>query len=61
MKLLDKLKEDFHKHRKVITRFITMRNYPDVRFELLDATQNNNIINIVQKWEENRVQMDVFI
>ena len=50
--------EDPSEHRKFITRFRTMCNNPDVRFELLEASQNNNIIDIIQKWEENGAQTD---
>ena len=50
--------EDPSEHRKFITRFRTMCNNPDVRFELLDATQNKNIIDIIQRWEENGTLTD---
>jgi len=50
--------EDPCKHRKFITRFRTMFNNPDVRSGLLDATQNKEIIEIVQKWEENEARTD---
>ena len=50
--------EDPSEHRKFITRFRTMCNNPDVRFDILDAPQNNNIIDIIQKWEENGAQTD---
>ena len=50
--------EDPSEHRKFITRFRTMCNNPDIRFDILDAQQNNNIIDIIQKWEENEAQID---
>ena len=50
--------EDPCEHRKFITRFRTMCNNPDVRLELLESSQNNNIIDIIQKWEENGAQTD---
>jgi PTS system fructose-specific IIC component len=50
--------EDPSEHRKFITRFRTMCNNPDIRFNILDAPQNNNIIDIIQKWEENGAQTD---
>ena len=46
-------------HRKFITRFRTMFDNPNVRSDLLDATQNNEIIDIIQKWEEEDAQTDV--
>ena len=46
-------------HRKFITRFRTMFDNPDVRSNLLDATQNNEIIDIVQKWEEEVLTNDL--
>ena len=48
--------EDPCEHRKFITRFRTMCNNPDVRFELLDAPHNKNIIDIIQRWEKNGSQ-----
>ena len=48
--------DDPYGHRKFITRFRTMCNNPDVRFELLDASQNKNIIDIIQRWEKNGSQ-----
>ena len=48
--------EDPCEHRKFITRFRTMLNNPDIRSELLEATRNNEIIDIVQKWEEEESQ-----
>ena len=39
-------------HRKFITRFRTMFDNPDVRSKLLDAGEIENIIEIVDKWEE---------
>ena len=48
--------EDPCEHRKFITRFRTMCNNPDVRFELLGATQTKNIIEIIQRWEESGTQ-----
>ena len=50
--------EDPCEHRKFITRFRTMCNNPDVRFELLDAPHNKNIIDIIQRWEKNGSQID---
>ena len=50
--------EDPCEHRKFITRFRTMYNNPDVRFELLEASQNKNIIDTIQRWEENGAQTD---
>ena len=50
--------ENPSEHRKFITRFQTMCNNPDVRFELLEALQNKNIIDIIQRWETNGAQTD---
>jgi len=39
-------------HRKFITRFQTMFDNPDVRSKLLDAVEIVDVIEIVDKWEE---------
>ena len=50
--------EDPCEHRKFITRFQTMLNNPKLRSNLLDATKNSEVIDIVQKWEEEESMMD---
>ena len=40
-------------HRKFITHFRTIFNDYNVRSCFLDATESNDVINIVQKWEKN--------
>ena len=45
-------------HRKFITRFRTMFEDPNVRYHLLNATQTNDVISIVQKWEEDDSLID---
>ena len=41
------------KHRKFITRFRTMFDNPIVRSSLLDANQSYEVINLIQKWQED--------
>ena len=50
--------DDPHEHRKFITRFRVMFENPNIRSGLLDATRNNEIIEIIQKWEEEDAQTD---
>ena len=45
--------EDPCEHRKFITRFRTMFEDPNVRSKLLDAIQPNEVISVIQKWEED--------
>lgn len=45
-------------HRKFITRFRTMFDNPDVRSQLLDTDKIENIIEIVDKWEEEESRAD---
>ena len=45
-------------HRKFITRFRTMFDNPDVRSQLLDAGEIEDIIEIVDKWEKEESQTD---
>ena len=45
-------------HRKFITRFRTMFDNPDVRSQLLDTDAIEDIIEIVNKWEEEEAQTD---
>ena len=45
--------EDPCEHRKFITRFRIMFEDPNVRSHLLDAAQPNEIISVIQKWEED--------
>ena len=42
-----------YEHQKFITHFRTIFNDYNVRSYLLDATESNDVINIVQKWEKN--------
>ena len=41
-----------NEHRKFISRFRTMFDNPDVRSSLLDADKIEDVIEIVDKWEE---------
>ena len=50
--------EDSSEYQKFITHFQTMCNNPNICFDILDTPQNNNIIDIIQKWEENGTQTD---
>ena len=45
-------------HRKFITRFQTMFDNPDVRSKLLDAGEIEDVIEIVDKWEEEEARTD---
>ena len=45
-------------HRKFITRFRTMFDNPDVRSQLLDASEIEDVIEIVDKWEEEETRTD---
>ena len=45
-------------HRKFITRFRTMFDNPDVRSQLLDTDAIEDVIEIVNKWEEEEAQTD---
>ena len=47
-------------HRKFITRFRTMFDDPNIRSELLDAKQWKDVINTIQKWEDNEALIDNF-
>ena len=52
--------EDPCEHRKFITRFRTLFDDPYMRSCLLDANQPNEVISIIQKWEENDAIKDDF-
>ena len=52
--------EDPYEHRKFITRFRTMFDDPYMRSCLLDANQPNEVISIIQKWEEDDAIKDDF-
>ena len=52
--------EDPCEHRKFITRFRTMIENPTVRSQLLDAKQPVEVINIIQKWEDDDALIDDF-
>ena len=45
-------------HRKFITRFQTMFDNPDMRSKLLDAGEIEDVIEIVDKWEEEEARTD---
>ena len=45
-------------HRKFITRFRTMFDNPDVRSQLLDADAIEDVIEIVDNWEEKESRTD---
>ena len=47
-------------HRKFIARFRTMFENPNVRSRLLDANQPNEVISIIQEWEEDDALTDDF-
>ena len=51
-------KDEPGEHRKFITRFRTMFDNPDVRSQLLDASEIEDVIEIVDKWEEEEAQTD---
>ena len=50
--------EDPSEHRKFITRFRTMIDNPMVRSQLLDANKSDEVISIIQKWEERESNND---
>ena len=50
--------EDPCEHRKFISRFRTMIDNPKVRSQLFDANQPDEVINIIQKWEEDDALTD---
>ena len=50
--------EDPCEHRKFITRFRSMIDNPKVRSQLFDANQLDEIINIIQKWEDDDTLTD---
>ena len=45
-------------HRKFISRFRRMFDDPDVRSHLLDASKIEEVIEIVNKWEEEEARTD---
>ena len=51
-------KEDPCEHRKFITRFRIMFENPEVRFGLLEANNHNEIMNIIQNWEDDEAKTD---
>jgi len=52
--------EDPYEHRKFITRFRTMIDNPVTRSKLLDANLPDEVINIIQQWEEQDAIADDF-
>ena len=48
-------------HRKFISRFRTMFEDPHIRSSLLDARRSNEIISVIQKWEEDDALTDDII
>ena len=52
--------EDPCEHRKFITRFRTMLDNPTIRYKLLDANLPDEVINIIQQWEEQDALADDF-
>ena len=50
--------EDPCEHRKFITRFRTMIDNPVIRSQLLDANLPDEVINIIQQWEEDDALID---
>ena len=50
--------EDPCEHRKFISRFRTMIDNPKVRSQLFDANQPDEVINIIQKWEDEDALSD---
>ena len=50
--------EDPCEHRKFITRFRSMIDNPKVRSQLFDANQLYEVINIIQKWEDDDALTD---
>ena len=50
--------EDPCEHRKFISRFRTMIDNPKVRSQLFDANQPDEVINIIQKWENDDALTD---
>ena len=51
-------KDEPGEHRKFITRFRTMFDNPAVRSQLLDAGEIEDVIEIVDKWEEEEARTD---
>ena len=49
-------KDEPGEHRKFITKFQTMFDNPDVRSQLLDTDAIEDVIEIVNKWEEEEAQ-----
>jgi len=45
-------------HRKFITRFRVMFDNPEVRFGLLEAKDSNEIMDIIQNWEDDDAKTD---
>ena len=50
--------EDPCEHRKFITRFRIMFDNPEIRFGLLEASDHNEIMNIIQNWEDEEAKTD---
>ena len=50
--------EDPCEHRKFITRFRIMFDNPEIRFRLLEANEHNEIMNIIQNWEDEEAKTD---
>ena len=42
-----------NEHRKLITRFRTMMENPLIRSDLLDTSNNNDVVQIIKKWEDD--------
>ena len=45
-------------HRKFISHFRNMVNNPSTRASLFEATNSEDIMNIIYQWEENEAQSD---
>ena len=45
--------DDPSDHRKFITRFRTMLDNPEIRSQLLDASEIEEVMNIIMKWEDD--------
>ena len=52
---------DPKEHRKFITRFRSMVQCPDIRSNLYEADNCDEILNIIYQWEKNDNQEDVLI
>ena len=53
--------DDPKEHRKFITRFRSMVQYPDIRSSLYESENCDEILNIISEWEKNDNQEDDLI